>query len=876
MPSVEIPKLPIDPHLDAVVRAVREGAAVVLKAAPGAGKTTRVPPALRAALKGEGVAAGKIIVLEPRRLAARLSAERIASELGESVGEAVGYQIRFEGKSSARTQILFVTEGVFLRMLRDDPKLAGISVVVLDEFHERHVQTDLALALTRKLQLTRRPDLRLVVMSATLDTAGLESYLAGNVRVFDIEGRTFPVVVEYMPGDEDGYDVDRTVVAAVRKMVADPRCSGDVLVFLTGLAEIRRCEGALNAARLDVEVVPLSAEIPARDQMRAFQKTPRRKIILATNVAETSLTLPYVTGVVDTGRAKIAGHATWSGMATLDVKRVSQASCVQRAGRAGRVAPGVTYRLYGEGDFLGRPAFTPPDVRRLDFTDTYLDLLAFGAASGERETNPETMIPWLEAPQPRAVEASRELLRLIGCLDASGGLTEFGKKVASVPLHPRLGAVVARAVERGIGNVGLLAACLLSEGMILSRGEPAATRDGSDVKLQIEILATLRRGGRLPYAALERSLDRQRAARVENAFRQLASRLKVPRAHEEIGVIDEKALAAALLAGFPDRVAKRRTVASQHQKPNERPLFNFCLGRGGVLAESSSARDADLIVALEATETQARTKDQSVMVQVASAIDLEGLLQDGAPSLFSTRKETTWSEDAERVDAWDRTYYGQIVVREARLPVASVDQAAIEELLREKLQERWPKPFDDASDLDEYHRRVKLLGDEKATADFPVFEGEMLELLLATICEGKRSFREIAERSLFEYVEEQLPYAASEKLRNALPAMITLKNGRKLKVVYEADRPPYVTGTMQDFFGLVETPSLHGGRLPLTVQLLGPNKRPVQITTDLAGFWERGYPAIKRELIRDYPRHHWPDDPKSAPPVQHKSKLPKP
>lgn len=855
--------LPIDAHLEAIAAAVRAKPAVVIKAAPGAGKTTRVPAALLNCIDG------CVIVLEPRRLAARLSAERIAAELSTPVGDTVGYQIRFEGKSSPATRILFVTEGIFLRMVRDDPTLKGIGCVVIDEFHERHVQTDLALALVRKTQLTSRADLRLVVMSATLDTAPLERYLGQNTGVFDVEGRTFPVAIEYLPEIEDN------VVAAVTRITQDARCPGDVLVFLTGIAEIRRAAEALSAIaeRCAIDVLPLAADLSPREQQRVFASSARRKVIIATNVAETSLTLPGVTGVIDLGRAKIAGHAPWSGMPTLDIKRVSQASCIQRAGRAGRVRAGVAYRLFSEGDFLGRPAFTVPDIKRLDFADTYLELLGVAQARGDSACAVEDLIPWFEAPDPKAVEAARQLLTLLGLVDASGALTAFGARAAVMPLHPRLAAMVTHGMDAQLAAPALMAACLISEGMLLSRGHAAVTHEASDVKFQMEILSAVLRNARLPYQALERMVDRNQAQRMGAGYLQLAQRLRIA-PHFDVKAVDDEQLAAVLLAGFPDRVAKRRTLAVQHQKPREMRLFNFCMGRGGILADSSVVRDTDLILALDASETQAKSKDQSISIWVASELSASLLLRQGG-ALLSRRREIVWSDDAERVDVMDRTYYGQIVIGETRAAVSDVDQSAIEEVLRAKLAERWPKPFESALDLAEYHQRIRILRDLGEGDCYPVFDGEMLELLQASIAEGRRSFRDIAARTMLSYIEEQLPYADAKKLADLLPDHVTLKNGRKLKIVYETDRPPYVTGFIQDFFGVSASPSLINGRVPLTIHLTAPNRRPMQVTSDLAGFWERSYAAARRELARDYPRHHWPDDPRTAPPVLHKSRLPK-
>lgn len=859
----ERPSLPIDGSLDAIARAVAAKPAVLVQATPGAGKTTRVPPALLAAVEG------RIIVLEPRRLAARLSAERIAAETGTPLGELVGYQIRFDAKVTAKTRLVFVTEGVFLRMALDDPELKGVGAVVIDEFHERHIHTDLALALVRRLQKGRRPDLRLVVMSATLDAGPLATYLAG-AETFAVEGRTFPVAIEHRAMGDEG-DVLAALPGAVQAITADPRCEGDVLVFLTGAAEIRRAAGALQtlAQTRGFDVLPLSAELPGRDQMRVFAPSPRRKVILATNVAETSLTIPGVTGVIDAGRAKIAGHAAWSGMPTLDVKRVSQASCIQRAGRAGRVRPGVCYRLFSENDFLGRSPFTPPDIQRLDFASTLLELLALKQATSDTWATVEEALPWFETPKREAVEAAAALLRLLGVMDETRfDLTPFGLRVAKLPLHPRLGAMVAAGIEKGLGSAAILAAALVSEGMLLSRGQQAAERASCDLLLQIDVYDQMRRGGRGFTRAMEAAIDRGRYASIQSLHESMARRLSVPPALDP-AAIDPRVFEAIVLAGFPDRVARRIKMG---ERPGDRPVYNFCLGRGGTLAHGSSVHDRELIIALDASESQGMSKDKGTSIWTAAGVSLE-TLQQGPARFVEKKQETVWQADAERVDVMRRTYYGQIWISETRTPPGPDEAMAVEEILREKLAERWPKPFEDDSDLATYHERVRLLGAHGDASAYPRFEGDMLELLLATICEGKRSFKEIAARSLVEYIHDQLPYEQRRDLEAAFPAEVKLGSGRTMKVHYEAGKPPYVAGFIQDFYGTKATPALVGGRLKLTVHLWAPNRRPVQVTGDLEGFWQNHYPALKQELGRNYPRHYWPDDPRVAQPVLHKARV---
>jgi len=857
--SIPATGLPIDEHLAAIGQAVATGAVVLIKAEPGAGKTTRVPPMLLDKV------AGQILVLEPRRLAARLSAERVAAELGEAVGATVGYRIRFDARVTAATRIVFVTEGVFLRLLLDKPTLPGVAAVVIDEFHERHIHTDLALAALCKLQGSQRPDLNLVIMSATLDTSTLEAYLPA-ARVFDVPGRTFPVEIEYLPLSDDVAPWDG-VATGLGRLLDDPRSPGNTLVFLTGLAEIRRTAERIAplAGRYGVEVLPLSAELPLKEQTRIFERDGRRKIVLATNVAETSLTLPNVTGVLDLGRAKIAGHATWSGMPTLDVKKVSQASAIQRAGRAGRTMPGVAYRLYSEADYRARPAFTLPDIRRLDLAETCLDVLALARAFGEDEAGaPETLLPWFEAPQARALQSARDLLVNLGALDGDGHLTPFGLELARVPLHPRLSALVVKGREQGIARHALAAACLISERMILGRKAGAAMREDCDVLYQMDLLARFAKGMPLGGRAVEAAWDPGRARQVLSVYQGLAGRLGIGVFPSPSEPLDRHAFSVCLLTGFPDRVARRRPGAKAAEG-RERVLYNFCLGRGGMLAESSVVKDAELILALDAAESQAVSADRGTMIYVASAITPEALLESPASAL-SECTETAWTDAAQRVDVWERTTYGQIVVAEKRALVTAETQAGVEDLLREKLAEHWPKPFIDAADLMTYHERARLLLEREPALALPYFTGEMLELLQAAICENKRSFREIATRNLLHYIEDQLPYDLQQRLAREVPLEQRLANGRTLKVFYEAGRPPYVSGFIQDFYGIRVTPALLGGQVPLTVHLAAPNRRPVQVTSDLAGFWERGYPPLRAELGRKYPKHYWPENPIAAAP----------
>jgi len=860
--------LPIDSSLAAIQAALKTHLCLVIKAEPGAGKTTRVPAALLESL------AGQILVLEPRRLAARLSAERIANERGGSCGAEVGYKIRFAAKASAATRLIFVTEGVFLRQVLDDPCLNGVAAVVIDEFHERHLHTDMALAIVRALQQGQRPDLKLIVMSATLATDPLARYLGG-AQVFDIPGRTFPVAIEYTPLPEHA-PVEEKVVASTRRILSDARCPGDVLIFLSGMQEIRRSIALLGpfAAEWGIDILALAADLPEAEQAKAFQVSMRRKVILSTNVAETSLTLPGVTGVIDLGTAKIAGHASWSGMPTLDVKKISQASAIQRSGRAGRVAAGVAYRVYAESDFLGRPAYTPPDIHRMDLAEPLLSALALidhgvAATRSPGSWDLQHLLPWFEAPEAKPSQAAQLLLGYLGAVDAQGQITARGRAMAKLPLHPRLAAMVQRGLELACASHALAAACLIAEGMLLRRDAAAITHESSDVLFQMELIAALSQGR---TRALPPGSDERKARQILNTYDQLARRLNLGR-WPDAKTPGGDGLILCLLAGFPERVAKRRVQPTSpgSSARKERVLYNFCLGRGGILAEASVVQQAELILALSTAELSGQSADRGTAIYVAAELQPDHLLDSPAP-LLSDAVVTSWSDDAERVDVMQRLVYGQLIVAESRAPMTPAHAAKVEVLLAQKLAERWPKPFPDGTDLNTYHARVEALNGWPEQAEFPHFSDDMLDLLQATICDGKRSFREIATKSLLSYILEQLPNQLRTLLDREAPGDMRLANGKTLKLTYEVGKPPFLTGLIQDFYGLKTTPSLT--RLgQLTLHLLAPNRRPVQVTTDLAGFWQRHYPALRSEYGRRYPRYHWAEDPSAAKPFLYYNQL---
>ncbi|HET8540365.1 MAG TPA: ATP-dependent helicase C-terminal domain-containing protein [Anaeromyxobacter sp.] len=882
--------LPIDPLLPEIVAALREAPSVVIEAPPGAGKTTRVPRALHEA----GLAAGgEIVVLEPRRLAARLAARRVAEELGEKPGETVGWQVRFEEVAGPRTRIRYVTEGLLTRRLLGAPTLPGVGAVVLDEFHERHLQGDLALALLRRLQRTARPDLRLVAMSATLDAAPVARFLGA--RALRSEGRRFEVAVEHLSPEEAARPdrLEEQVARAVRRLVREAP-AGDVLVFLPGAAEIRRAREAL-AAFADaaaVDVVPLHGDLPPDEQDRAVRPGPRRKVILSTNVAETSVTIEGVTAVVDSGLARVASHSPWSGLPTLEVRRISRASAAQRAGRAGRTAPGRALRLYTRHDHDARPEFDVPEVLREDLSETLLALSSLGALDG---------FEWFEAPPAAAAEAARALLVRLGAIDARGAPTEIGRRVLKVPGHPRQGRLLVEAAARGAGEEGALVAALLGERDLRDRralegGALPATGPSDLLELAhvFEEAARarfaperLRRIGVAPGAAQAVERARRQLAGVARGLRPTATSTSTPTATSTQastqtstsiptptptstpiptataipGVTPtEHALLMATLAAYPDRVARRRAPGS-----DEIVLVG---GGSARLDPACVVREAQLLVAVDAEERRGDRRPPGARaaearVRVASAATQEMLL-DLFPDALRYDEAAVWNAQAERVDATERLLYGDLVLEESR--AARADPEKVAAILFSEASARGPRAFAPEGDVDRLVARIAFAAAHAPDAGLAAPSEADLALALRDLCAGRRSFAELREADLPGALLARQDPRARSALERLAPERITLPGGRTARIHYEAGKPPWVESRLQDFFGMAAGPSIAGGRVPLVLHLLAPNQRAVQVTTDLAGFWDRHYPAIRRELMRRYPRHAWPEDPRTATP----------
>jgi ATP-dependent helicase HrpB len=780
----------VDAILPEIIASLNRHPSLVIEAPPGAGKTTRVPPALLGLVSSE-VACGEVVVLEPRRIAARLAARRVAWELNEEPGQTVGYQVRFEEAVGPRTRLRFVTEGVLTRRMLSDPTLKGVGAVVLDEFHERHLESDLALALLKRLQRTR-PELRIVVMSATLDADPVARYLNSNCPIVRSTGTRFELSIQHQPYSSKPLEVQ---VKEAVELLIDERHSGDVLGFLPGAAEIRRAmrECAAVARRANLLVLPLHGSLSPKEQDRALSPAAQQKLILATNVAESSVTVEGVTAVIDSGLARFAAYSPWSGLPTLHVGRVSKAAAKQRAGRAGRTGPGRVLRLYTQEDYLRRPEQDAPEILRSDLSQLCLDLRAMRIAN-------VSDVDWLDAPPAAAVERAELLLDRLGVArDAKGGAAgEMAQRLARYPLPPRLSRILVEAMERGVGEDGCVAAALLGSGVQLEKNDLLA------------------------------AMEMDRDYRVQQHVEQLR---RIARPGKQKHHNDD-ALLLSVLAGFPDRVARRRAG-------------NQVLLSAGTSAEvAGEAPRYEFMVAVDAEDR----KDKPLpLIRMTARIEPEWLI-DLFPERVREQASVVWNHAAERVDAVSALLYDELTIQESRGAAPGAEAAA--ELLAQKAMEAGIERFADPDALAELMGRIEFAG----------FEPPDIPQALRELCAGLRSFAELksAAANLVALLEQKVD---ARRLNEIAPVRIRLQNGRPTKVHYEHGKQPWIASRLQDFFGMRETPRIGPERTPVVVHLLAPNQRAVQTTTDLAGFWERLYPQVRRELMRRYPRHSWPERP---------------
>lgn len=818
--------LPIDPLLPEVRSALRQHGVLLLMAPPGSGKTTRVPPALLADLPQ-----GDLVVLEPRRLAARAAANRVAQETGGELGGLVGYQVRGERRVGPKTRIRFVTEGVLVRQLVKDPFLDGVACVLLDEFHERHLEGDLALAMLAESRATVRPDLRLGVMSATLDPAPLLQFLPGCARL-EADGRLFPVQVVH-EAQRDDSALDLRVRALVDRALQDT--AGDVLVFLPGQGEIMRCEDALQnlARRHGVLLTPLHGRLDPRAQDLAIQPQRQRKVVLSTNVAESSLTIPGVTAVIDTGLQRVMRHDRGRGVDVLSLERISLASAVQRTGRAGRTGPGVCYRLWTAGEERGMPAHEQPEIRRVDLCAPALLVRAFAGRD-------PAQFGWFEAPPAAALQGADALLQDLGAVGKDGMVTRIGEELLTMPLHPRLGRVVVEGRKRHCRRSAATAAAVLSELDDLGRG------DGADVLLLVDWLSQAQPRDLSDGRCRELGI---RPGAARGALQTRDRLLGAARDRDDDAADVDAELGKCLLAGFPDRVALRGGADKREAL--------MVGGRGVVLPRAADGQDLVLALALIETGRQSRS-----LVPLFTGVLPEWLAEVEPQAI---RSEVTAEIDAERgrAVAVRQTLYRDLPLKQARGGELPLDRA--QQLLLPLLQQdpwRW---LGEAKDLRRLCARLAWLHERMPEAGLPGGSDAEVAAAAAQLLTGS-DLQQLRSADVGGMLLAGLSQAQRGLLSRHAPDRIELPTGRAAVVDYSAPAGPTVSARLQEFFGLRSVQALANGRVPVVLELLAPNHRPVQVTTDLPSFWTNVYPQVRRELSRRYPRHSWPEDPLLAQP----------
>jgi len=876
--------LPIYEVEQPLLDAVRAHGRVVVQAPTGSGKSTQIPQMLaRAGLLRDGQA----VVLQPRRIAARLLARRVADEMGVPLGAEVGYQVRLESRVSARTVIRFVTEGILLRQMVSDPQLRGVSVVVFDEFHERHLYGDITLGRALQLQRTTRPDLRIVVMSATLETERLKAYLQPCAQVTS-QGRTFPVDVRYL---EKPVDFEKTppwdVAASLteRALTGAAGIDGDALVFMPGAYEISRtCEALRHrlGAR-DFDILPLHGELPPADQDRAVADSDRPKVIVATNVAETSLTIPGVRLVVDAGLARIARFDPHRGIDTLLIEKISQASSEQRAGRAGRTAPGVCLRLWTEREHAHRPVAELPEIKRRDLAEVLLTLKAADIVDAVN-------FPWLEPPEPKALARAEQLLTDLGALDATtGAITAIGRQMLAFPAHPRYARMLVEAGRLGcVPDVALIAALtqgrsilLKSTGREMDEAREAALGEES-VSDFFTVLAALRYaeernfdvdacrrlGIHAQSARLVRPLARQFLDLAENATPAATQGRARPPAEPPRETTDVRgglgetalpsirvetsasahrhAIVRCVLAGFADQVARRLDAGTLR--------CELVHGRRGMLARESVVQKAPLLVAAEISEIGGRGGDVTTILTLCTAID-EALLADMFPGALRTEDTALLDTQAKRVMVRRRKVFRDLVLEDREAGEVSTD-AATKILVQEILDGRCPLPQWDET-VDHWIARVNLLAKLFPEYGVTPITPEDKPTILEQLVHGARSFREVRDCDLWRTLRDWLAPEQLAALDRMLPEKLDMPNGRRAKITYTRDGGATISARIQELFGVEKNIVIAQGRLPLRMEILAPNHRPLQVTDDLTRFWQVTYPEIKPALSRRYPRHEW-------------------
>jgi len=846
--------LPIEEALPQLRAALAAHSAVVLQAPPGAGKTTLVPLAL---LDEPWLKDNSIVMLEPRRLAARAAAGRMSQLRGENVGEKIGYRIRFESKVSKATRIEVLTEGILTRRLQNDPALEGVGLVIFDEFHERHLHADLALALCLDTQRGLREDLKILVMSATLDGAAV-SRLLNNAPIVSSEGRSYPVDVQYLARDPDGRLPD-VVAQAIQRALAEHE--GDVLAFLPGAWEIRRTQSHIEAAlkNSNVDILPLYGDLPWEQQERAIRPGGahgRRKVVLATPIAETSLTIDGVRVVVDSGYARVPQFDPKSGLSRLVTQRISRASAEQRAGRAGRTAPGVCYRLWGETTQRGLIPQAIPEIRSADLVPLALELSAWGVQDATR-------LAWLDPPPAASLAQARDLLVELDALDEQGRITSAGRAMAQLPLHPRLAHMLRATEKMQHGALACDIAALISERDILM-GE---ARRSCDLTERLDVLRVFRQQGR--KGAEARSADANGCARVEQAARQWR---RLIGARDEATTFESDVAGELLALAYPDRIAQQRA-------PNGL-AYLLANGRGARLPEWEIRLRQPLLVAATLDAGAAQGRASAVGGRMPGVAEGEGLIYLAAilraerlplimPGHMKNEEEVRWDAEQQIVVARRVERLGALVLDTA--PLKKADPAKLRDAMLDGVRRMGLGVLPWTDEARQWQARVLSMSRWFPEENWPDVSDSALtatlDAWLAPYLYGISRRDHLARLDMSAILKALLDWEQNQQLDNDAPTHLSVPSGSQLKLNYKPGESPVLAVKLQEMFGLADTPRIARGRVPVTLHLLSPARRPIQVTQDLKGFWERTYAEVKKELKGRYPKHPWPDDPWNAVPT---------
>jgi len=833
--------LPIYDLDEEIVSALVEGNRLVLQAPTGSGKSTQVPQIL---IDGGAPGDGRCVILQPRRLAARMLAARVAVERGGKPGGEVGYQIRLDNVSSAETRILFVTEGILLRQMLADPQLRGVSTVIFDEFHERHLYGDISLARALTLQETTRPDLRIVVMSATLDRTGLTDYLAP-CTALKSEGRVYPVEVEYLrhdPRDDPPWELAADAVAEHFE-----RTEGDILVFMPGAYEINRTIREIGG-RLGSRcvILPLHGELPAAEQDRAVNRTSARKVIVSTNVAETSLTIDGVTLVVDSGLARVARYDANRGINTLLIEKISQASADQRAGRAGRTAPGVCIRLWTQRDHERRAARELPEIKRLDMAETALTLKAAGVED-------LSTFRWIDSPDPQALDRAETLLNDLGATHR-GKITPTGRRMLNFPVHPRYARMFLAAGELGCVRAAALIAALTQTRSLLMRADKRIEEERaelfgagtSDFQVLMRAFSWARQKEFRANECRALAIHADSARQVGKLFGQFLDIAHAEGLDTGAAPVSDEAVARCILAGFADHVCRRRSEGTL--------VCDIVHGRRGTLARNSVASHSKLLVVAEITEVEGRDGDARVLLNLATEIE-EAWLHELFPEDFFDTTDYFFDSTQNRVVVRRAKRFRDLLLenqdRDAEPGPAAASCLAEQVLAGELRLNGW----DDA--VEQWIHRVNFLARLLPEQGLPTLGDEERHHIILLVCDEATCYRDIKDSPVLPHARSLLTPPQQQLVEKHAPERFQLPGGRRAKITYSESAEPFLAARIQDLYGVNDDIKIAMGRHALTLHILAPSHRPVQITKSLRSFWAEAYPKLKQQLQRQYPKHEW-------------------